>query len=1552
MRELRKRAAHETHLAQVALRARRTLGVTRRAKDPEGNSARGVRGDRGDARGRLLESGSEKNADARRHIAHAKDVELRMRNLPWVVCTTHGGGGILLSLDQARKAMKRNAATGSACEGEGDQGGEGGDAALEAGAMTTDNTSRRGYEALQRIVDGNPHRRKKGGGVSVSVGGGRDTHSLNVSDARVRNRGLRNTIGQHCSSVRNRRVMSLQQERRGSLFCLTTQRRHSSTNLRTMSHRLEEQTCAGVSTTCSSRSLSRKFHVSSRLQQPAPMLTPSKTQSTACPAKKEVSQDPEQRLPQSDPSATTVGTGLREYLSACSTLGIHPMTRVISQLASSEGQMQGLGLGPVGGAALAAALSANHVMTSLDVRDNELGPMGLAALLTTLTHKNSAVSRLDLGKNRMDNNAAALLAARIAAASNRQSKYVKGTGGGARDDGTRLTPPLTDVCLNDCHIDDNALRHLALALEKHRGLAPVPDMPPGVEISTSSLRSLTHLSLAGNVIGNVGAAHLGRALAVNHGLVRLNLNWNRIGPAGAAALADGLAENRHLEYLSLAWNGLGDTGGVALGDMLRHNRGLRTLDMSHCRLGAAVFIAIAHAVSPPRANRTLETLCLNNNPCREEGGRSLIAALTTCSGSLKVSMEGCAFIVAGSRRQIIVPTIRPLTRGGTPASRTGKDHSRAGSSGKMNNDAPTDGDIKGRFTHASATWQGETPGHLPSQMSEVELHALVNQLGTDRLSDFEQLRQLEMFLQPHRLSVAQGRSVLAAFGGIAGPERLAAALAMHGRLTDPDDVYMLFNSPRENWRLRESLGVHVHFRAINPTGRYHLNLAVAVDRMVAQRLMESAIAESQVWTPRGPCWRNVRVNGRHLSSTDSDAVSSLDTKTGIPKQWLHADHDVPNHGTLCFDFASDVEPPKDATPISDDALQCLLIERGIAHCISGELMDPGSMWFPAGGGACALCALREVSPLMWLSAHQALRILSIFEPGVGERVEAVVTLISRVVPVHSRRLLLRGLDAVEQCHLGYRLGWSRLVGTKGPPPTARYRLDLSRPDDVEFTRRVVSAVTSVNGMQCVHNVLVNGRRLPTVTDSTLWSVVATETTSPVLEFDLLSHVDIWDFLETELGQGYGAVGKGNKLPSPGILVRLASLLSFRRAYSVHDAWIRLMPGVSRGLAAGKCGGSAKWVRTSAAVLRRSANLAVHPSTPSAWSRRRRMSSASFAPAPGSSTGEANASVKASTSAVPGADMTPGERTIPEHADAERKDSGERTDESDGADEEGKDDEEDEAMPGAAAVATAAELEHLVIGGEELIDRGAGAAKVPRGENGGSGASSVRHVAMAGGGDAYSCVDAKRVVGRAEARGRRTPGAVGVPGTDHRGHNRNDRAASMFMFDAGDESADRARVETVAATVAAAMTGDPRDPETRLAFEEAAAAALGGARLYAWQVAWDDHLVRTVRAEAAHLPPNETPLQQVFKLLDADGGGTLSLREFREGEREVLGLPVPPQVLEPYFRGTHSEWEGLMTWEMFEAMCMREYADMVLEDDPNAAAAARGRRFAGRRMTPR
>ena len=53
---------------------------------------------------------------------------------------------------------------------------------------------------------------------------------------------------------------------------------------------------------------------------------------------------------------------------------------MVGQLGSPVAQLRGLALGPDQGAAIAAAVAANDVMTSLDLSDNGLNELGLRAL--------------------------------------------------------------------------------------------------------------------------------------------------------------------------------------------------------------------------------------------------------------------------------------------------------------------------------------------------------------------------------------------------------------------------------------------------------------------------------------------------------------------------------------------------------------------------------------------------------------------------------------------------------------------------------------------------------------------------------------------------------------------------------------------------------------------------------------------------------------------------------------------------------------------------------------------------------------------------------------------------------------------------------------------------------------------------------------------------------------------------------------------------------------------------------------------------------------------
>jgi hypothetical protein len=46
--------------------------------------------------------------------------------------------------------------------------------------------------------------------------------------------------------------------------------------------------------------------------------------------------------------------------------------------------------------------------------------------------------------------------------------------------------------------------------------------------------------------------------------------------------------------------------------------------------------------------------------------------------------------------------------------------------------------------------------------------------------------------------------------------------------------------------------------------------------------------------------------------------------------------------------------------------------------------------------------------------------------------------------------------------------------------------------------------------------------------------------------------------------------------------------------------------------------------------------------------------------------------------------------------------------------------------------------------------------------------------------------------------------------------------------------------------------------------------------------------------------NNNVLKHIFSSLDQDGGGTLSLYEFKKGATDVLGVKIDRKILEPYF----------------------------------------------------
>jgi hypothetical protein len=66
------------------------------------------------------------------------------------------------------------------------------------------------------------------------------------------------------------------------------------------------------------------------------------------------------------------GQGAAVYETRCAELGVTPCTQVLQQLESTQANMAHCNIGAGSAPALAAALSANNMISSLDLRDNNL----------------------------------------------------------------------------------------------------------------------------------------------------------------------------------------------------------------------------------------------------------------------------------------------------------------------------------------------------------------------------------------------------------------------------------------------------------------------------------------------------------------------------------------------------------------------------------------------------------------------------------------------------------------------------------------------------------------------------------------------------------------------------------------------------------------------------------------------------------------------------------------------------------------------------------------------------------------------------------------------------------------------------------------------------------------------------------------------------------------------------------------------------------------------------------------------------------------------------
>ncbi|ORC91078.1 putative leucine-rich repeat protein [Trypanosoma theileri] len=212
-------------------------------------------------------------------------------------------------------------------------------------------------------------------------------------------------------------------------------------------------------------------------------------------------------------------------------------------------------------------------LEELDLKDNRMGPRGAEYLCKALMQHCPKLRYLDLNENGILDESM-LHIAYLLQESRLQSLFLVSN---------HLTPRgLPTLC--DGVISSNYIRELQLAFNL---LGDV-----GASLLAKALRdhpTLRSLDISDNGIGDAGAVAIAEHLILSPAsrLESLTLSVNKIADIGFTAIAEAVAQTRspHLRHLDLGCNAaVGPAGRTALTENARHMRHLQLLDLCSCKL--------------------------------------------------------------------------------------------------------------------------------------------------------------------------------------------------------------------------------------------------------------------------------------------------------------------------------------------------------------------------------------------------------------------------------------------------------------------------------------------------------------------------------------------------------------------------------------------------------------------------------------------------------------------------------------------------------------------------------------------------------------------------------------------------------------------------------------------------------------------------------------------------------------------------------------------------------------------------------------------------------
>ena len=283
-------------------------------------------------------------------------------------------------------------------------------------------------------------------------------------------------------------------------------------------------------------------------------------------------------------------------------------------------------VGADGVTSLSIALAFNTTLTYLNLDGNLAEPRGAAYLFGVLSRNTTALTDLNLARNKIDDSVAESLSRALSV--NTTLTYLNLSGNeigasgaiylsGALSENTTLT----DLNLSDNEIDtfgatslfqvltrNTTLTHLNLS-ENEIGNPYVLSFFENLSDNTTlTYVRLTHLNLSDNNIDNPGA--LSWLFSRNTTLTHLNLSHNSINDYGVCLLFQTLAVNTTLTHLNLSHNSIDNFSASYLFEALSRNTTLTHLNLSHSSIDNFSAYLLFEALS---TNTALTHLNLSHN---------------------------------------------------------------------------------------------------------------------------------------------------------------------------------------------------------------------------------------------------------------------------------------------------------------------------------------------------------------------------------------------------------------------------------------------------------------------------------------------------------------------------------------------------------------------------------------------------------------------------------------------------------------------------------------------------------------------------------------------------------------------------------------------------------------------------------------------------------------------------------------------------------------------------------------------------------------------------